>query len=254
MPFVSAGGHRLEFAWFGPADDAVSPIVMLHEGLGSVSLWKDFPQRLADTTRRRVLAYSRYGYGASEPLTGPRGVDFMHVEALETLPELLDRLSVRDPVLFGHSDGASIALIHAARSRCSVSALIALAPHVFVERYALENIAAARVEFLDGDMRERLARRHEDVESAFWGWNDIWLNPAFASWNIEALLPDVRCRVLAVQGLDDEYGTLEQLDRIARRMGPGQLSRIELADCGHSPHRDQPDAVLAETAVFLRGS
>ena len=254
MPFVSAGGHRLEYAWFEPVDSHAATIVMLHEGLGSVSLWKDFPQRLADATRRRVLAYSRYGYGASDPLAGPRGVDFMHVEALETLPELLDRLNVRDPVLFGHSDGASIALIYAARARRSVSAVIALAPHVFVERYALENIAAARVEFLEGEMRKKLARRHEDVESAFWGWNDIWLSPAFASWNIEALLPEIRCRVLAIQGLDDEYGTLEQIDRVARGLHLAQLTRLELADCSHSPHRDQPGAVLAKTAAFLQES
>jgi len=252
MPFVSAGGHRLEYAWFGPMDSRASAIVMLHEGLGSLSLWKDFPQRLADATHRRVLAYSRYGYGGSDPLAGPREVDFMHVEALETLPELLDRLNVHDPVLFGHSDGASIALIHAARSRRPVSALIALAPHVFVERYGLENIAAARVEFLEGEMRRKLARRHEDVESAFWGWNDIWLHPAFLAWNIESLLPEITCPVLAVQGLDDEYGTLEQIDRIARRLRPGQLTRVELAACKHSPHRDQPDAVLVESVRFLR--
>jgi pimeloyl-ACP methyl ester carboxylesterase len=254
MRFVIAGGHRLEFAWFGPEDNAASPIVMLHEGLGSLSLWKDFPQRLADATDRRVLAYSRYGYGASEPLAEPRGVDFMHVEALETLPELLDLLQVREPVLFGHSDGASIALIYAARSHRSVHAVIALAPHVFVERYGLKNIEAARVEFLDGDLRARLARRHDDVESAFWGWNDIWLDPSFAAWNIEALLPDIRCRVLAIQGLDDEYGTLEQIDRIARGIRHDQLTRVELADCRHSPHRDQPGAVLAKTAAFLQES
>jgi len=254
MPSVRAGGHRLEYAWFGQADSDASPVVMLHEGLGSLSLWKDFPLRLADATRRRVIAYSRYGYGASAPLTEPRGVDFMHIEALETLPELLDLLQVREPVLFGHSDGASIALIHAARSRRPVSAVIALAPHVFVEGYGLENIAAAKVEFLDGDLRERLARRHKDVDSAFWGWNDIWLDPLFTTWNIEALLPEIRCRVLAIQGLDDEYGTLEQVDRIAQGLGQGRLTRVELANCGHSPHRDQPDAVLAEAAAFLRAS
>jgi len=254
MPFVAAGGHRLEFAWFGAANSSVSPIVMLHEGLGSLSLWKDFPQRLADSTGRRVLAYSRYGYGASEPLAGPRTVDYMHVEALVALSELLDRLEVRDPILFGHSDGASIALIHAARSRRPVRAIVALAPHVFVEPYGLESIAEARVEFLDADLRERLARRHDDVDSAFWGWNDIWLHPAFLAWNIESLLPKITCPVLAIQGLDDEYGTLEQIDRIARRLRPGQLTRVELTACKHSPHRDQPDAVLVESVRFLRQS
>ena len=256
MPFVRAGGHRLEYAWFGTGHSKASPIVMLHEGLGSLSLWKEFPQRLADATGRRVLAYSRYGYGASDPLSGPRTVDFMHVEALEVMPELREALRLHELVLFGHSDGASIALIHAARSGLPVSAVIALAPHVFVERYGLDSIAETRLAFLDvdDDLRSKLARRHEDVESAFWGWNDIWLNPAFTQWTIEALLPEIACPVLTIQGLDDEYGTLEQIERIARGVRPGQLTRVELADCKHSPHRDQPDAVLAETAAFLRGS
>jgi pimeloyl-ACP methyl ester carboxylesterase len=250
MPFVAAGSHRLEYGWHGLANDAAQPIVMLHEGLGSLALWKDFPLRLAKATRRRVLAYSRLGYGRSDPLAGPRGVDFMHVEALDTLPLLLDALGARDPVLFGHSDGASIALIHAARARRSVAAVIALAPHVFVERYGLDSIAAARRAYLDGDLRAKLARYHDNVDSAFWGWNDVWLHPDFGAWNIEALLPEIACPVLTVQGLDDEYGTIEQIDRIAR--GVPQLSRIELAQCGHSPQRDQPEAVLAAVASFLR--
>ena len=249
MPFIGAGGHRLEYAWFG-RQGAMPAIVMLHEGLGSLSLWRDFPFELAKATSRRVLAYSRYGYGASDPIEGPRGVDFMHIEALGTLPELLDALDVRDPVLFGHSDGASIALIHAARAHRPVSALVALAPHVFVEQYGIDSIARARLAYLAGALRQKLVRHHQDVDSAFWGWNDIWLAPAFRAWNIEALLPEVACPALAVQGLDDEYGTLEQIERIAR--GLGRLRRLELADCGHSPHRDQPAAVLAQTAAFLR--
>ena len=249
MPFVAAAGHRLEYDWFGTERDGSPAIVMLHEGLGSLALWKDFPERLATATASRVLAFSRYGYGKSDPLAGPRGVDFMHVEALETLPQVLDALGVRDPVLFGHSDGASIALIHAARSGRRVAAVVALAPHVFVERYGLDSIAAARRAYLEGDLSARLARYHDDVESAFWGWNDIWLHPDFAAWNIEALLPEIACPVLAIQGLDDEYGTIEQLDRLAR--GVAHLGRIELAQCSHSPHRDQADAVLSATARFL---
>ena len=248
--FIVAGGHRLEYVWHGDRRSDVPPIVMLHEGLGSVSLWKDFPERLAKATRRRVLVYSRYGYGHSDPLTEPRSVDYMHTEARETLPELLSALGIERPVLFGHSDGASIALIHAARPSRPISAVVALAPHVFVETYGLVSIAQARQAYLDDDLRERLARRHADVESAFWGWNDIWLAPAFADWNIEALLPDIACPVLAIQGLDDEYGTLEQLDRLGR--GVQNLRHVELADCGHSAHRDQPEAVLAATAEFLR--
>jgi pimeloyl-ACP methyl ester carboxylesterase len=156
---------------------------------------------------------------------------------------------VRDPVLFGHSDGASLALIYAARSHRPVSGVIALAPHVFVERYGLDSIAAARLDYLDGDLRARLARHHADVESAFWGWNDIWLSPEFLAWNIEALLPEIACPVLAIQGEQDEYGTLAQIDRIAH--GVRGLRRVELPRCGHSPHRDQPHAVLAETCRFL---
>ena len=249
MPFSSAGGHRLEYAWHGGARSDAPPIVMLHEGLGSLALWRDFPQRLADATRRRVLVYSRLGYGKSDPLTGPRGVDFMHTEALEILPQLLDSLGVYKPVLFGHSDGGSIALIHAARAHRPVAGIVALAPHVFVERYGLDSIAAARRSYLDGDLRERLARYHDDVESAFWGWNDIWLHPDFIAWNIEALLPEIACPVLAIQGVDDEYGTMEQIDRLER--GVPDFGRLELERCGHSPHRDQPEAVLTAVARFL---
>jgi pimeloyl-ACP methyl ester carboxylesterase len=248
MPFVSAGGSRLEYAWIEGAD-ALPPLVMLHEGLGSLSLWRDFPQELAAATGRKVLAYSRRGYGGSDPIDGPRGIDFMHVEALKVLPELLDALEVRNPVLFGHSDGGSIALIHAARAGRPVQAVIALAPHVFVEQYGIDSIADARVAYLDGDLRSKLARHHADVDSAFWGWNDIWLHPDFRAWNIEALLPEISCRVLAIQGVDDQYGTMGQIDRIERAVP--RLQRLELARCGHSPHRDQPEAVLAATTRFL---
>ena len=248
--FVAASGHRLEYAWHGRGHRDRPPIVMLHEGLGSVSLWKDFPKALAAATQRRVLVYSRYGYGRSDPLTEPRRVEYMHAEALVTLPELLDTLGIGDPVLFGHSDGASIALIHAGRAGRPVSAIVALAPHVFVEAYGLASIADARRAYLEDDLRDRLARRHADVEGAFWGWNDIWLHPDFVAWNIEALLPAIDRPMLAIQGLDDQYGTLEQLDRIERAVG--DFRRLELADCRHSPHRDQPDAVLSATADFLR--
>lgn len=249
MPFVVAGGHRLEYAWHGSAHGNAPPIVMLHEGLGSLALWRDFPQRLSEATGRPTLAYSRVGYGASDPLDGPRGVDFMHVEALDTLPELLDTLAVEYPVLFGHSDGGSIALIHAARAGRPVSAVIAMAPHVFVEPYGLKSIVEARRAYLDGDLRARLARYHADAESAFWGWNDVWLNPDFVSWNIEDLLPGITRPLLAIQGVDDEYGTMEQIDRIGR--GARDFRRLELQHCGHSPHRDQPEAVLSAAAAFL---
>ena len=247
--FVVAGGQRLEYSWYGAASPGRAPIVMLHEGLGSVAQWRDFPQRLAAASRRRVLAYSRLGYGQSDPLTAPRGVDFMHAEALHVLPELLDRLGVARPILCGHSDGASIALIHAARAQRPVLALIVLAPHVFVEPCAVRRIAATRLDYLDGDLRQRLSRFHHHVDGAFWGWNDIWLKPQFASWSIEALLPRIDCPLLAVQGEDDEYGTMEQIDRLQAAMRGAQ--RLVLRACGHAPHRDQAQAVLAAVAAFV---
>jgi pimeloyl-ACP methyl ester carboxylesterase len=243
------GGQRIEYAWHGSARGDTAPIVMLHEGLGSVALWRDFPQQLSAVTGRRVLAYSRFGYGRSDPLRGPRRVDFMHGEALQALPQLLDQLDVHESILFGHSDGGSIALIHAACARRPVIAVIALAPHVYVEQYGLDHIAAVRGEYLDGALRAKLARFHDHVDSAFWGWNDIWLHPDFAAWNIESLLPDVACPVLAIQGVEDEYGTMAQIDHIER--GARNVRRLELTPCGHAPHRDQPEAVLAAVAQFL---
>jgi pimeloyl-ACP methyl ester carboxylesterase len=250
MPFVVAGGHRLEYVWCGPALSERPPLVMLHEGLGSVSLWRDFPQRLADATGRRTLAYSRYGYGQSDPLGEPRRVDFMHSEALEVLPQLLDALAIPEPILFGHSDGGSIALIHAACARRPVAAVIALAPHVFVEPYGIASIATTRQTYLEGgELRAKLARRHDDVESAFWGWNDIWLHPDFRFWNIEEYLPRIACPVLAIQGEDDEYGTMDQVARIEQRVPDAEL--LELADCRHSPHKDQPAAVIEAATRFV---
>ena len=249
MPSVIAGGHRLEYEWFGDMGSARECVVMLHEGLGSLSLWQDFPKRLALSTGRGVLAYSRYGYGRSDPIKGPRTVDFMHTEALTILPQLLDALGIREPVLLGHSDGGSIALIHAGRSGRAVRAVIVMAPHVLVEGVSLTSIEAARRSYLDTDWRGKLSRYHASVDSAFWGWNDIWLHPDFAAWNIEEVLPGIACPVLALQGLDDEYGTLEQIRRIAR--GASDVELVELPKCGHSPHRDQPDEVLAALSRFL---
>ncbi|MGA9028285.1 MAG: alpha/beta hydrolase [Steroidobacteraceae bacterium] len=222
---------------------------MLHEGLGSMSLWRDFPERLAAATGCRVLIYSRHGYGGSSLLTAPRNADYMHEEARVWLPQILRQLGVRRPVLFGHSDGASIALIHAALPGAELSGLILLAPHVMVEDLTVAAIEQARDAFRTTDLRKRLARHHRDVESTFRGWNDIWLHPAFRGWNIEALLGAVRCPVLAIQGRDDEYGTLAQLE-ILRRAVPGTAVQV-LEDCRHSPHRDQPVAVLTASREFI---
>jgi pimeloyl-ACP methyl ester carboxylesterase len=246
--FTTVAGHRTEYAWYG-VDGAEPTIVMLHEGLGSLSTWRDFPQRLCAATGRRVLVPSRYGYGRSAELEAPRTPDYMHVEALVALPELLDRLEIRAPVLFGHSDGGSIALIRAASSGRAVAGVIALAPHVKVEEIGLASIRASREAYLHGDLRSRLARHHEHVDSMFWGWNDIWLDEAFRSWNIEALLPKIECPILAIQGEQDVFGTMEQIDSIARSAPRVEL--LKLADCGHLVHRDQPERTLEATRRFL---
>jgi pimeloyl-ACP methyl ester carboxylesterase len=243
------GEHRIEYRFAGPAAGGRLDIVMLHEGLGSTSLWKDFPERLAAATGCRTLVYSRLGYGRSTPLTQPRRVEYMHEEARIWLPAVLERLEIRRPVLFGHSDGASISLIHAARPESRIAAVVALAPHVKVEDITVRNIAEAKRAFSGTDLRQRLGRHHADVDSAFWGWNRIWLSPEFRAWNIEGLLPSIRCPVLAIQGEDDEYGTMEQIASIGRSVPNASL--LELPACRHSPHRDQPEAVLDATQAFI---
>ncbi len=249
MPFVEVGGRRIEYAWFGE-ERRNPPIVMLHEGLGSLAMWKDFPARLAAETDRRVLAYSRYGYGKSTPLAQPREPSFMHEEALEALPALLIALGIEQPILFGHSDGGSIALIHAGDARFPVAGVVAMAPHLFVEEYSLVSIRRAKVVYETTDLRERLGRYHDDPDSAFRGWNDVWLDERFKAWNIDADVARIACPILAIQGRDDEYGTMEQVDRVGRLRPQAQV--VALDACGHSPHRDQPYEVLRLTAAFVR--
>ncbi len=248
MPFITAGPGNIEYAWLESQSPDAPTLVMLHEGLGSLSMWHDFPRKLADRLECRVLIYSRHGYGRSTALPAHRAVSYMHDEAWLVLPELLERLRIERPILFGHSDGGSIALIHA--SRHPVRGVIALAPHVFVEDLSVASIAAAKVAFETGDLRKRLARHHADVDSVFRGWNDIWLDPDFRSWNIEGLLPAIRCPILVIQGEDDEYGTVEQMRRIARRAPHVELEL--LAQCGHAPHRDQPDKVLGAVSDWMK--
>jgi pimeloyl-ACP methyl ester carboxylesterase len=246
--FVKIGGHRLEVDRIG-GDPSRRTLVFLHEGLGSVSLWKDFPAQVAEATRCAVVVYSRHGYGESERLGASFGVDYMHREALETLPELLSRLEIERPVLVGHSDGASIALIYAS-ARDGLTGLVALAPHVFVEDLSVRSIAEARVAFETTELPEKLARRHADPRFVFYRWNDIWLHPDFRRWNIEAFLPAIRCPVLAVQGVDDEYGTMAQVEAIAGGVA-GPCEVVKLADCRHSPHRDQPEQTLQAISRFV---
>jgi len=249
MSFLTIGRGRIEYERFSVEVTNAHTIVMLHEGLGSVSLWRDFPERLARATGSNVIVYSRHGYGKSAPVAESRAVRYMHDEALIVLPQVLDALEVEKPVLFGHSDGGSIALIYAGGSGRPVSGVIALAPHVFVEDLSVNSIAATKVAYETTNLREKLARHHDDVDGVFWGWNDIWLSPEFRAWNIEEYLPRIGCPVLVIQGIEDEYGTLEQVRRIER--GAKHVQTLSLADCRHSPHRDQPQRVLDGVARWI---
>jgi|HubBroStandDraft_1064217.scaffolds.fasta_scaffold00100_8 pimeloyl-ACP methyl ester carboxylesterase len=238
-------GVGLEVAsWPGAGD----PILMLHEGLGSVSMWRDFPERLALATGRDVVAWSRRGYGQSDPPARPLDPDYMHAEA-ESLPAVMDALGIGRAHLFGHSDGASIALIAAAFRPERVASLVLEAPHVLVEQRTVDSIAAVRKVHQTTDLGIRLGRHHRDADRVFRAWSDIWLDRRFRDWNIEGLLARVTAPALLIQGLDDEYGTLDQLDRIERALP--RTRRLDLARCGHSPHRDQPQAVLAAIVAFL---
>jgi pimeloyl-ACP methyl ester carboxylesterase len=243
---------RIEHRWLaGPADAPL--LVFLHEGLGSVAMWKDFPERLCQALGVRGLVYSRPGYGRStpRPADAPLQPDFMHRQAHEVLPALLAALGVHEPpVLLGHSDGGSIALLFAARFPNALRGLVAMAPHIRVEPVSISSIQAAREAWTSTDLPGRLARYHDDVESAFRGWNDIWLHPEFERWNIEAEIAPIRCPVLAIQGVDDEYGTLAQIRGIAHRVPQTRL--LELPACAHSPHRDQPEAVIQAVGELLK--
>jgi pimeloyl-ACP methyl ester carboxylesterase len=222
---------------------------MLHEGLGSISLWRDLPQRLCERTSCTVVAYSRYGYGRSDVLREKREPGYMHHEAEVVLPALLVELGIERPVLFGHSDGASIALIHAGAHPDAVRALVLEAPHVFVEDISVRSIAEARTVYATTDLPAKLGRHHADPDATFAGWNDIWLDPRFRDWNIEASVERVRVPVLLIQGEADEYGTTAQLDAIATRVAGTQT--IMVPGAGHSPHRDAPEVVLERTAAFV---
>jgi pimeloyl-ACP methyl ester carboxylesterase len=249
VPHIDVCGRALEYQYIHAADATAPLVVFLHEGLGSLALWKDFPRQLAHAAGCNALVYSRHGHGSSAPLRTPRAPDFMHEEALVVLPDLLERLEVRNPVLFGHSDGASIALIHAASSGCAVRGAILLAPHVMVEDICVRSIAAAKHRYETSDWRTRLGRYHADPDGTFRGWNDIWLDLRFRQWNIEEHVAELRCPLLAIQGYDDEYGTMEQVERIARLVPDTEL--LKLQDCRHSPQRDQPAAVIAAATRFI---
>lgn len=247
---VRVDGRRIECRFIGRAGTSAPVLVFLHEGLGSAAMWRDFPDRLCADLGLPGLVYSRPGYGGSDPLAGARSPRFMHHEAIETLPALLRELDVRHPVLFGHSDGASIALIHAGTFPEQARAVVALAPHLFVEPICVESIAAITRDFGSSDLRERLARHHDDVDGAFHGWSDTWLSDAFTAWNIEGEVAASRCPILAIQGENDQYGTMRQIERIGELRPGARLLR--LPECRHSPQFDRPEQVIAAAGRFLR--
>lgn len=248
--FIELSGRRLHVRRLG-TDYPDPAIVFLHEGLGSVDLWRDFPDDVVTGTGHPGIVYSRYGNGWSSPLAEPRRPDYMHREALDVLPGVLSRTTDAPPVLIGHSDGASIALVYAGSGH-PVEALVLIAPHVFVEPETIRSIAAIREGFAGSELPGRMAKYHKEPATTFQGWADVWLDPAFRSWNIEEYLPGVRCPVLLVQGEDDEYGTTRQLDAIAAGLGE-PVGRLMVPGAGHSPHLTQPETVTGTVTQFILG-
>ena len=256
--YITVGGHRLEYTWSGPPPDRAPTLVFLHEGLGCVSLWHDFPAAVAAATGCGALVYSREGYGRSSPAAAPRPVTFLHHHAREVLPELLAALGVRDAFLIGHSDGASIALLYAGAMQPSarVLAIACLAPHVFVEAQTVASITRLRDAYATTSsvVRTSLHRHHgPDTDRTFHGWADVWLSPAFTAWNIEDVLPRITCPVLVVQGDDDEYGSLRQVDAIAAGTA-GPVTTRPLAGCGHAPHRERRAETVAAIVELVRSA
>ena len=250
MPLLKAAGRSLNYEWIGSDQGGRPVLVFLHEGLGSIRQWRDFPARVAQASGCRALVYDRYGYGQSDVLKeARRTVGFMHDEALNALPEMLSSLKVENPILVGHSDGASISLIHA--GAFPVTGVVAMAPHVFIEPICISSIVAAAKTFETTDLPERLGKYHRDVRKTFYGWADVWRDPQFGGWDIrEDYLPKISRPVLGIQGYGDEYGTMAQLDDLKRKVaGPCELLKLE--NCGHSPFKDQPETTLAAIKNFV---
>jgi pimeloyl-ACP methyl ester carboxylesterase len=245
---LSIAGRELHYERYGNGLSG-APLVFLHEGLGSVELWRDFPGNVAMLAHRPALVYSRHGNGWSGPLIGPRRPDYMHEEALETLPEVIEELVGSAPILVGHSDGASIAIVYAGAGH-PVAGLVLIAPHVFVEPETVRSISAIRDRFPDSEMAEKMSKYHSDHEATFYGWADLWLSPEFRSWNIEEYLAGVHCPTLLIQGQADEYGTVGQLDAIERG-SPSAPERLMVPGAGHSPHLSDPDDVTDAVVGFI---
>lgn len=252
--FLDIDGARLEYRLAAPARSSGTTLVFLHEGLGCVAMWKDFPDRVMHATGCPVFLYSRSGYGGSSPCRRPRPTTFMHAEGLTVLPKILDAAGIDRAIVVGHSDGASIALIHAGGTRDPrVHGLVLMAPHVFVEPLTVDSIRAIHAAYQDSALRKRLAHYHgERVDDTFLGWTDVWLDPAFLAWNIETYLPGVAVPLLLIQGEQDNYGTVRQLDAIQAQV-PGGAARVLLPECGHAPFRDRPTETLQAIAIFTAG-
>ena len=248
--FIEINGVHLEFATFGTPPSEASTIVMLHEGLGSVSHWKNIPERLASETGFGVFVYSRAGYGQSSPIELPRPMDYMTREAIDVLPKVLDASGFQRGILLGHSDGATIAAIYAGTVKdLRVSGLVLIAPHFFAEDMGLVSIAEAKSAYRTGDLKERLQRHHKNVDNAFYGWNNAWLDPGFREWNVSEVIDRFRIPVLAIQGKDDRYGTLAQIEEIKNRACT-QINVEILDNCGHAPYREQPEKFLKVVTEF----
>ena len=249
---VDVDGMRLEYACWGPSPDQAPTIVMLHEGLGSTGLWRDFPAELAKRTGLGVMAYSRAGYGGSDPVELPRPLDYMTREATQVLGPVMDALGIKDTILLGHSDGATISAIYAGSvSDMRVRGMVLIAPHFFTEPAGLNAIRDAGERYESGDLRERLARHHDNVDVAFRGWHDTWTDPKFAAWNVADVIDHWRIPVLAIQGLADPYGTKLQVEEIDERIY-SPLETLLLPECGHAPHKEKPEETMAAIVEFSK--
>ena len=246
-------GKKLESVWYGVPPEVAPTLVFLHEGLGCVSMWRDFPEKLSRKTGCGALVFSRLGYGKSDSCELPRSLSFMHQEALQVLPKLLAHYKIQKSILVGHSDGASIALIYAGENSAeSLPGIVNEAPHVFCEPLTIRSIEKVRKLYLSGNLRERLKKHHgTNIDCAFHGWADVWLHPDFTEWNIESCLPKIRVPQLVIQGTDDEYGTSAQVEAIVRQ-SVGSVKTCFLDNCGHSPHHDQETQTLEAMAQFVR--
>jgi pimeloyl-ACP methyl ester carboxylesterase len=251
--YLTVNGNKLEVAWHGPGPDEALTLVFLHEGLGCVALWRDFPAKLAAATGCGAFVYSRLGYGKSDPCELPRPIRFMHTEGIDVLPRVLEVAGIRECILVGHSDGGSIAIVYAGGTPAvPLRGLITEAAHVFCEKLSVASIEKARVQYEQNDLRRRLENYHgPNTECAFRGWNDVWLHPDFMQWNIEEYLPGIKVPLLAIQGEDDQYGTPAQLEAIKRQAGP-YTETLSIPDCRHAPHVEQEQATLDAMQQFIQ--